>query len=184
MSGETPIDLDKGAGHHIDPNLIPESLRALIPFVEVWAFKSLEDQDAFAIAMLRERPDAVKAFNAAVDAHRDEFHRWNLSLFAEKKHVSEYTDEDWRHPYWLFLHVRKVREITGDEDPLPQDVLDARACFQAELRKEQFASAGIEGDAAFRLGDYAQYIRLMSPFEDLLTPAQKVKIGVARKKNA
>ena len=182
MSGETPIDLDKGAGHHIDPSLIPEPLRALIPLVEVWAFESLEDQDAFASAMLRERPDAVKAFNAAVDARREEFRHWKL--FAEKKHKSEYTDEDWRHPYWLFLRALKVREITGDEDPLPQDVLDARASFQAELRKEEFASAGIKADAAFRLGDYAQYIRLMSPFEDLLTPAQKVKIGVARKKTA
>lgn len=51
-----PIDLDRGADVSIDPSLVPALLHHMIPTAARWAFTSLDDQDAFAVRLLRERP--------------------------------------------------------------------------------------------------------------------------------
>ena len=110
------MDLEKGAGLKLDRELIPPPLHFMIPFVEKWSFSSLEDQDAFVAQMTQHRPEEVAALNRAVDNADDLIRAWGKTLPFDK-HISRFTPEDWRHPYWAFLHVLKLREITGiDED--------------------------------------------------------------------
>lgn len=63
MTNSASIDLDKGAGHSIDPALVPAVLHPLISYVELWRFESLDDQDTFAMST----PAVVLALSSFVE---------------------------------------------------------------------------------------------------------------------
>ena len=175
------MDLNRGAGLKLDAGQIPETLRALIHWVEKWAFESLSEQDEFVAEMRRRRPDEVQEFNRLVDEHRASIASWGATLSHLDKHISELTDDDWRHPYWSFLNAVKVREITGFDGYEPE-VLAAKSRVAQEIRTEQYNKATADADEAFRQRDYAAYLSILSPFEDLHSPAQKKKIALAVRK--
>lgn len=174
------MDLEKGAGLTLDHGKIPQELHFLIPHVEKWSFDSLDDQDAFVAQMKRHRADEIAPFNRAVDDADPAIRRWQKTL-PFRKHVSEFTPEDWQHPFWAFLNVLKLRETTGYDDDDP-DVIAARERFASERRIDHYREATIEADEAFRQGDYASYVSILERYEDLLTPAQKKKKSLATRK--
>lgn len=94
--------------------------------------------------------------------------------------VAEIASEEWLHPYWAFLHVLKLREITGYEDDL--EVKAARERFAREVRTGRYREACLKADEASRRHDYAAFLSIMEPFGDLLTPAQQKKNALALRK--
>lgn len=165
----------------IDPIKVPLELHSLIPYVERWGFESNEDQDEFAKKMLAKRSDEVREFNSAIDKRRHLITKWGKEIPEVNKQVSDMTQEDWIHPYWSFLNTLKIREITGYEED-DAGVLSAKAKFSQEMRMEQYHKATMDADDAFRDGDYATYISILNPFEDLLSPSQKKKMTLASRK--
>lgn len=109
---QATIDPDRGADVQIDASHVPEHLRRLIALAARWAFQSQDDQDAFVERMLRERPADVAAFNAASDAHRAAIVKWPPEAGLDKR-MSAMSEADWSHPYWHFLTLLKIRELTG-----------------------------------------------------------------------
>lgn len=181
----TPVrhDLDRGAGISIDASVVPEHLRPLIPLVARWAFERQEDQDTFTSRMVRERPVEVAAFNAAIDAHRADIVQWATAAGLDKP-KSELTDADWQHPYWHFLTLLKIRELTGPApEAWPGQAAAVRERIDAEIRRDQFARAWPAADGAFRSGAYVEVVSLLSPFEDMLSTSQKSKLAIARKRS-
>ena len=172
------MDLDKGAGLKLDTRKVLQALHHLVPYVERWAFDSLEDQDAFVAEMLAQRPQEVQHFNSVVDAAAPIISRWGSTLTELDKPVSELTEADQAHPYWSFLNVLKLREITGysENDPV---VAAAKQRFAQELRIEQYREATAKAAESFRFEDYTTYVAMLRPFEDLLTPVQRKKLELA-----
>jgi hypothetical protein len=175
------MDLAQGAGLKLDVSKIPQELHYLIPYVEKWGFGSLEDQDAFVMEMRRQRPKEVQEFNSVVDEADPLIRLWGATLSQFDKHISQLTEDDWQHPYWSFLSMLKLREITGCDDKSPDEIA-ADERFARELRLERYAQAITNADEAFRLGDYSAYVCILQPFEDLLTPVQKKKRDLAARR--
>jgi hypothetical protein len=174
------MNLDKGAGRTVDETRVPENLKPLIPLVKKWGFKSLDDQDAFVKKMKRSRPAEVEAFARAVDAAHDEIRAWGLSLPHIGKHLSEYTDEDRTHPFAAFISMEKCREAVGwGGAPPPPELL---ATMERERQSKQYQQATQAADDSFRQKNYSEYVHLLSPFEDMLTPTQKTKLSIAKAK--
>jgi hypothetical protein len=174
------MDLDKGAGLTLERETIPQELQFLVPCVEKWSFAQLEDQDAFVAEMREHRAEELLQFNRAVDAADELIRAWAKTLPFANKHLSEMTPEDWQHPYWAFLHVLKLREITGyDDDP---EVTAVRERFAREVRIERYREATLKADEAFRRHDYAVVVSILEPFDDLLTPTQQKKKALALRK--
>lgn len=108
-----PIDLDRGADLTIEAAKVPYQLTHLIPLVNKWSFDSLDDQDVFVDRIKRDRPHEIDLLNAAFsDEVKTHIREWGVSLPFDK-HASKFTEEDWSHPYWQFLNVIKLREISG-----------------------------------------------------------------------
>lgn len=177
------MNLEKGAERDVDESRVPENLKPLIPLVKKWAFKSLDDQDAFVKAMKGSRPSEVREFARAVDAASEEIREWGSSLPFIGKHLSDYTDDDRNHPFHAFINMEKCREAVGwDEQPLEPEVVAMRERLSQELRLDRYRQATQTADEAFRRKDYGEYIQLLSPFEDLLTPTQRTKLSLAKSK--
>lgn len=175
------MDLDKGAGLTLDREKIPQELQFLVPYVEKWSFAHLEDQDAFVAEMRQHRPEEIPQFNRAVDEADELIRAWAETLPFTQEHISRITPEDWQHPYWAFLHVLKLRETTGHDDGDP-GVMAARERFAREVRTERYREATLKADKAFRRHDYAAFLSILEPFDDLLTPTQQKKKALALRK--
>ena len=174
------MDIEKGAGLTLDRGKIPPELHFFVPYVEKWSFDSLEDQDAFVAQMQRHRPEEITPLNHAADDADPLIREWGKTL-PFHKHVSEFTPEDWQHPYWAFLNVMKLREITGYDDDDPE-VIAGRERFAQEKRIERYREATVQADEAFRQRDYASYVSILEGFDDLLTPAQEKKLSLAKRR--
>ena len=66
---------------------------------------------------------------------------------------------------------------------LAQARASRQAAWHASLNEGQHARARAQADEAFRAGDYSRVINLLSPFELTLTPAERAKVAVARRKS-
>lgn len=66
---------------------------------------------------------------------------------------------------------------------LAQARASRQATWHASLRGEQQARARAQADEAFRAGNYSRVIELLGPFELTLTPAERAKVAVARRKS-
>jgi len=98
--------------------------------------------------------------------------------------MNELTEEDWKHPYWSFLNMLKLRENTGFDDQDDPEVMVANQRFAQEVRIQRYHEATLKADDTFRLQDYARYVSILSPFMDLLTNSQMKKFELAmRRKN-
>lgn len=172
-----PIDLDIGAGLSVDASSIPDNLHVLIPLVNKWSFDSLSDQDVFVASIQRERPNDVETLTQAFnESARQQVQEWAESLPFDK-HKTEFSDEDREHPYWKFLNVFKLLEsISGTNET-------AITRHRAEIRDYRFREAATEADDAFRSGNYAIFVELLSEFEDLLTETQAKKLLIARRRS-
>ncbi len=124
--------------------------------------------------MQRHRPEEIRLFNRAVDAADELIRAWSKTLPFASRHLSEIMPEDWQHPYWAFLHVLKLREITGHDDDDPE-VTAVQERFAREVRTERYREATLKADDAFRRHDYAAFASILEPFDDLLTPTQQQK---------
>ena len=173
------MGLQQGAGQRLDATQVPESLHGLIPLVERWAFEGLEAQDFFVTEMLESKPEEVQAFNVAMDQAAEAIDEWGKRFSSGS--LSSMTDEERASPYWAFLAAQKVREITGyrEDDP---DVLRARERFDAEDAVSRYREATLQASEAFRVGNYASFVALLQPFESFLTPAQVLKMKIARQR--
>lgn len=161
-----------GAKRHVDPNLTPEPLHELIPIVRQWAFSRLEDQDSYVTLMLREQPEQVAFFNSRVDQVRDAIVCWGKELGYSLPGS---------HPYFCFLDVLKVRELT--ESPHSDLMRAARIRVAEEVREYKLKEALATADELFRAKNYQGYIMAIEPFEELLDSTQKAKLQLARKRN-
>jgi hypothetical protein len=175
------VDLHKGAGLKLDITKIPQNLHYLIPYVERWGFESLDDQDAFVAEMQMRSPQEIQEFNSVVDKALPLITNWGARLLELEKPLNELTEEDWKHPYWSFLNMLKLREITGYDDNDP-DIAAANRRFAQEVRTQQYEKATVNADDAFRQRDYAAYVSILSPFNDLLSPSQKQKLELAARR--
>ncbi len=161
-----------GAKRQVDPNLIPEPLREVIPMVQQWAFSRPEDQDSYVILMLREQPEQVALFNSKIDQLRDAIVCWGKELGYSLPAS---------HPYFCFLDVLKIRELT--ELPHSDLMRDARMRIAEEVREYKLKEALVIAEELFRARNYQGYICLIEPFEDLLNSTQKAKLHLARRRN-
>lgn len=176
-----PIDLDVGAGLTIDATNVPDDLAHLIPFVNKWSFDNLQDQDVFVARMKRYRGAEITELNSAFNHEiRGRIREWSTSLPFDKR-VDEFTADDWSHPYWSFLNVLKLLETTGGYEDTP-GIEEAIKRHQEEMRRERYAEATKRADNAFRIGNYLDYIDILTEYHDLLSETQQKKMGIARKK--
>jgi len=136
------------------------------------------DQDTFVREMQTHRPQKIQEFNSVVDEADPLIREWGATLSRLDERISQLTEDDWKHPYWSFLSILKLREITGYNDKTP-DVIAADERFARELRLERYREATTKADEAFRLGNYAAVVSSLQPFEDLLSPVQKRKLDLA-----
>lgn len=177
------MNLEAGAGRNVDESRVPDNLTPLIPLVRKWGFKSMDDQDVFVRRMKKSRPGEVREFARAVDAASEDIRAWGLSLPFGRKHLSEYTEDDRSHPFHAFISMIKCREAVGWKDqPLTPEELGAIERQRRDTRLSFYQQATQTADDAFRRKDYVEYIRLLSPFGDLLTPTQKAKFSIAKSK--
>lgn len=179
------MNLDKGAERNVDESRVPGNLKSLIPLVKKWAFRSLDDQDAFVKAMKKSRRDEVEEFARAVNAASDDIQVWGESLPFIGKHLSEYTDDDLGHPFHAFISMKKCREAVGWDHrarALEPEVVAMRERLTQERRLDDYKQATRTADEAFRQKHYEKYVQLLSPFEELLTPTQRTKLSVAKSK--
>jgi hypothetical protein len=174
------MNLQKGAGIHLDSAEIPSNLHRLIPVVERWAFRKQSDQDRFVAEMRNRAPAEVREFNRLIDSSREEIVNWGESLDWLKKNPGDLTTEDLNHPYRAFLDVLRIRDLTGVdfEDP---EVIAAKERLTMEIEDDKYKSASLQADAAFRERRYQEYVRIVTPFQDRLTEAQKLKLKKAQK---
>ena len=178
-----PIDLDAGAGLSLDGANVPNHLAHLIPLVNKWSFVNLYDQDIFVALMKKNRPDEVQALNNAFHYEiRNQIREWAATLPFDK-HVKEFTDEDWRHPYWSFLNVIKLLECTGGHGDSPGREA-SRNSLREEMKQNDYAKATLQADDAFHMGRFMDYVKTLAPFEDPLTENQRKKMLLAQKKSA
>lgn len=183
MMKET-MDLDIGANLDFDEELVPDDLKHLIPLAKRWGFNRPSEQDDFIKAMKRERPEELTEFSVLYDQNREAIREWETSL--DTKHLSEMTEEDWRHPRWAFVSLYKVRELTGPATD-PEEIKkigSMKARHAKEIRTERYKAATEKADDAFRHSDFASYVEILSPFEDLLSPVQLKKLSIAVKQNS
>jgi len=173
------MDLKQGAGLELDKSLIPESLHGLIPLVEKWGFGSLEDQDQFVLKMQAENPGEVSEFNRLVDGSREAIVMWRRTLTEFDQHKSAIDEKSWEHPYWSFLAVLKIREITEPGDS--PEALAARSRMSAEARSYRFVGISEQAAGLFRKKEYQEFIDILEPFEDLLSDIQKKKPEYAKR---
>ena len=173
------LNAERGAGRKLDREAIPDGLQEIVPLIEKWAFPCLEDQDDFIRLMSAERPDELDAFNRTIDQMEPAIREWRRELGS----IDPRTTAD--HPYWAFLEALKLREASGaSTDPEEIEQIKAmKAKFALELREERYKAATTEADDAFREGDFARYVQILSSFEDLLSSVQKKKIAIARKRS-
>ncbi len=178
------MDLDQGANLKVDHSKVPSYLQFMIPLVERWGFRSLDDQDVFVRKMQKQRPGEIEEFNRIVDQNRTAIREWRMSeLSFLDKHVSEFTDEDRGHPYFNFLDLLKIREITGTSSQPDPEELAMKQSLRNEIHRENYQVATLKADDAFRNKDYRAYLNILAPFEDLLTSTQRKKIALAAAKN-
>jgi hypothetical protein len=179
------MDLDIGAGLKLDPSKIPDHLHPLIPYVERWAFERNEDQDDFLEAMERDRPEEVLEFRTIVHKNRQPIRDWLAGVTEMHKHLDDMTEADWAHPGWSFscaVTVKELITLPEDDPEVIAELAEAKARFAAEIRLERYAEATTKANEAFRNRDYSAYISLLSPYEELLTPAQRKKMEYAARK--
>ena len=176
------INLEKGANLHIRESEVPQELCALIPLVKKWGFESLDDQDAFVAAMNTKRPEELQEFNRVLDLHGPRIRAWGRKLSQFEKPISEFTVDDWAHPYWGFLRLLKVREVTGStQSCMPMD-LDTTRTFNDEVKRERFNKALPVAEEAFRCGDFAAFIQTLEEFRDMFTKSQIAKFDIAKRR--
>jgi hypothetical protein len=133
--------------------------------------------------MKKIRPDEVQALNKAFHYEvRNQIREWAATLPFDK-HVKDFTEEDWAHPYWSFLNVIKLLECTGGHGDSP-DREATRNSLRQEMRQNDYAKATLQADDAFRMGRFADYVKTLASFEDLLTMTQRKKMLLAQKKSA
>jgi hypothetical protein len=176
------MDIQKGAGLKLDPTKVPPELQHLIPYVERWGFESLDDQDAFVAEMQVQHPQEIEEFNTIVDKAKPLINAWGVSLAELNKPMNELSEEDWKHPYWSFLNMLKLREITGFDDQDDPGVIAANQRFAQEVRMQRYHEATVKADEAFRLQDYREYVSILSPYLDLFTISQTKKFELARRR--
>ncbi|PQO46693.1 hypothetical protein [Blastopirellula marina] len=172
------MNLEEGAGLCLDVSQIPETLHDLIPLVERWGFEAQSAQDDFVIAMKLQHPEQVADFNARVDDARDAIMSWQNSLRELRQHKSEMDEKFWSHPYWSFLEVLNIRELTEPEDSPVDEAARQRSAL--EIRRIRFSTAVEAASSAFRDKEYRQFVDLLEPFEDMLTDVQSKKLEFAR----
>ena len=127
------MNLDFGAAIELDHSLVPEDLAYLLPLVQKWAFSSQEDQDRFVELVRTERPDELYEFNCKIDAARERIVEWGKTLEQFTLPIQKTDEEAWNHPYWAFLTMLRVREITGVSED--HEVVHARKKAREEARR-------------------------------------------------
>ena len=75
---------------------------------------------------------------------------------------------------WLFSLLEQLRDDF--------EVIGTRNSAAHERRIERHRVATVEADDAFRKADYASYVSILEPFDDLLTPTQQKKLSLAKRK--
>jgi hypothetical protein len=173
------LNTETGAGRILDREVIPSGLQEIVPLIEKWAFSCLDDQDDFIRLMSSECPDELDTFNREIDRMEPAIREWGRELGS----IDPRTEPD--HPYWAFLEALKLREASGPStDPDEIEQINAmKARLAVELREERYKAATEEADDAFRQGEYAKYVEILSDYEDLLSGAQQKKIAIARKRS-
>jgi hypothetical protein len=109
------MDLQSGAGLHLDRSLIPSDLHEIVPLVERWGFDSMDDQDQFALEMKAHFPSEVEHFNRTLDPHRAAILEWGRSLPFHNQPLITFTEADQQHPFWSFMSALSAREVTNPE---------------------------------------------------------------------
>jgi len=175
------MDLDTGAGVALDVMAIPDELRHLVPLIQKWGFEAQQLQDEFVCQMRDRRPDEVVAFNQQIDAWRDKIVAWGRSI-PELAVVTHNIDEHaWNHPYWSFLAALKMREITDTENSEVHVAVRQRATEENRMRR----CKALEDEASelFRNQRYEEVVRLLEPYESMLSPIAAKKLAFSRRHN-
>ncbi len=162
----------RGAQLQLDRSQIPHDLLELVPIVEKWGFASQEDQDAY-VSQMRAHSHELKEFNSQVDRFRDRIIEWGRSIDRDISRCES-------HPYWSFLDVLKVRELTEEEDS--PKMVAARHRVSKEVRIYKFEEAASKAEVLFREKRYVEFVAILSAFEDLLTETQRAKFALAKKR--
>lgn len=148
---------------------VPESLRELIPYVERWAIPC----DVTRGDYFDKQPEQdVAEFYHKVIPFTDKINAW---LDEQSDDVAEWSDAAVHYMYFLKAH--------GEAYQPTEEEIRARNERQAQWQnKRALKSAVAEAEEAFRNKDYAQVVKLLSPFEEEIEKIQATKLALARKK--
>ncbi|MDA1161704.1 MAG: hypothetical protein O3B13_01240 [Planctomycetota bacterium] len=148
---------------------VPKTLRELIPYVERWAIPcDVTRGDYFD----KQPEDDVADFYRTVLPFTDEIRAW---LDEQPDDVGDWPDAAVHYMYFLKAHAEAYQPT--------EDELAARAERHAEWEHQRALKAAVsDAEEAFRSGDYARVVHLLSPFDGELEKIQATKLALARKK--
>ncbi len=162
----------------VDPTEVPAALHPLIPVAERWGISCDVRRgayfdahtDAELAAMHHEvapHIDAIRTWLAQLREEHGGFTGWPASADTYVSLLKAYDDS--HHAALPEAEKRALRERA--------EAQRARA-----LRRRAHESVEADADRAFRAGEYATFVRLLGPYEDLLKPAVARKLAFARRK--
>jgi hypothetical protein len=96
--------------HDLKLDLIPSSLVHLVPIVSQWGPLGQDQQDKKLAALLKTDPSEAAKLRAKLEEHRGTIRDWHTRTFGGKDHISQYSEADEEHPYWLYLSTLKLVE--------------------------------------------------------------------------
>ena len=168
------VDFERGAGAEFDPNDVPEQLGHLIPFARRWAFADCGKQSVFVEHLERNAPADIDAFLAAVGPHVDEIARW-FDRLRESRGPGE-----WPPAGYAFLNTLEMYDLVKPLDPA---LIERNRRKHEEYLRLQQQRADIEASrAAITRRDFAEVVRLLSPYESELKGADRRRLEIAQKR--
>jgi hypothetical protein len=168
------IDFERGAGAEFDPNDVPEQLGHLIPFARRWAFADCGKQAVFIEHLQETASRDIDAFISAMRPHEDDLRDWFKRLFAAHGPVG------WPAAANAFVNTLEMYDLVKPLDPAL--IQRNRREHEEYLRRQQQRDDIEASRAAMTRRDFAEVVRLLSPYESELEGADRRRLEIAQKR--
>jgi hypothetical protein len=168
------IDFERGKGDDFDPNEVPLELVHLIPFARRWSFADIGAQTVFLEHLEQNAPCDIEAFLRGLGPHLEEIRRWFDRL--RQTHDAG----AWPAAAVAFLNTVEMYDLVKPPDP---DLIERQKRKDEEhLRRRQQGDDLEASRVAMTRRDFAEVVRLLSPYESELDGADKCRLELARKR--
>lgn len=171
------MDSQLNAQRAMDLTCIPDRLRVFVPTVSRVAFKAQADQDRFASWLSKHQPKEALAIERQGETMRSLVAEWNVQLTHDTPAGMAKLADQPEHPFWAFSDALSVIDLLDTGQTLTPE---AQARSRREALQIKFGDVADQAEEAFRNRDYAKFIRLIEPFEEILQKGHVAKLKIAR----